>query len=123
MNQSTDTQNTPNIPDIENEIDEPLPSMAALSSLQPATLSDKQVKTLEQQKFEHGKEIDTWAVRLLIGFVIAFIGIYIFERIIGHIWYDPTIDSPNSNLSNLLVETLKFLISSLIGFLFAKRTI
>ena len=124
MSTSTDNEGAAAFSDIRAEIDEPSPGTRITPATMPvAKIPEKRVKTLEEQKFEHGTKIDRWATCILIGCIAALIGIYVFERIVGHLWYDQTQDLSDSNLSGIVVETLKFLISSLIGFLFAKRMI
>ena len=80
-----------------------------------------ELDNLNKAKFKHGQEMDRWAVRILIGCIVTLILIYVFERLIGQFWYDPNADISDGNLLTIVTETLKFLISSLIGFLFAKR--
>jgi len=64
---------------------------------------------------------DKFAMWILVGCLGALISIYVFERLIGIYWHD--LDATGSNLFSFVTETLKFLISSLLGFLYAKRTI
>jgi len=122
MNESNNTDKCQTIPSITQEIDEPQSSISRSATVETKQLSEQQVKSLEEQKFEHGTKIDKWAVWVLVGCIFGFLCVYVFERLIG-IWFDPSAELPGSNLSGVFTETLKFLISSLIGFLFAKRTI
>ena len=103
------------VPKIKEEIDEPSLSANLVSDLQK--LSNRYVKSLEQLKIEHNIEIDKWAIGLLIGCIVALLLVYVFERLVSV--YNETVESESARIVS---EILKFLISSLIGFLFAKRT-
>ena len=115
MNESTKIET--NVPIVANEIDVPSEQVTVSSDLRNQTLSTRYVKSLERLKFEHNIEIDKWAVNLLVWCVIAMLSVYAFERIIG-----VRFGTPESESARIVSEILKFLISSLIGFLFAKRT-
>jgi len=63
-----------------------------------------------------------WAIWLLACCIVALVCVYVFERVIGHAWQGAAAGQDGASLASVVVEALKFLISSLIGFLFAKRT-
>lgn len=80
------------------------------------TISKKEVKSLEQQKLDHEHDRDKWAFKTLKWCIICLVSIYAFERALCLLPVTQT-----SDFAGPVFETLKFLISSLIGFLFAKR--
>ena len=104
--------NPPNdieIQSITAEIDIPPNVPAPLTETVPG---DK-VYSLEKDKFEHKKIIDLWGFRLLVAVIVLYFVMYIVEKTTG--------SEEMSKFTATISETLKFLISSLIGYLFASR--
>ncbi|MDR0490373.1 MAG: hypothetical protein LBH28_03900 [Oscillospiraceae bacterium] len=124
MNGSTDGGGAFPVPSITREVDEPHTGAdePATAQIPVSRIPGRQAKSLEQQKFEHGAKVDKWATWILIGCIFGLVCVYVFERLIGLLWSGPDIGPQPGDLSAVVTETLKFLISSLIGFLFAKRT-
>jgi hypothetical protein len=91
------------------EIDIPPPA----SPLSTESLSRDDVESLERERLKHKKLIDTWGFWLLVGSIGLYFGMYLIEKFTG--------SDEMSKFTSTVSETMKFLISSLIGYLFANR--
>ena len=86
----------------------------AIPAPSPETVPSAKVKSLEEEKFEHKKAIDRWGFLLLIISVALYFFMYLIEKI--------TYTEEMSRFTATISETMKFLISSLIGYLFATKS-
>ena len=91
------------------ELDLP-PSVAAPVK---SIVSSDTVIELERARFEHKKAIDRWGFILLCLSIILYFFVYAIEK--------STRSVEMSSFTATFSETLKFLISALIGYLFASR--
>jgi hypothetical protein len=102
------------IPEITEEVDLP----KSFAAVETKKLSAKEVRSLEEEKFRHEKHRDRWAYNYLLWCLLALMVIYGVETTLNLIFSRETLE-----LTKSLFEVLKFLVSSLVGFLFAKRTL
>ena len=101
--------NSVEIQPVTSEIDLPPGTPAPIKENIPGDT----VAALERAKFEHKKSIDRWGFRLLCGSVGLYFATYIIERLFG--------STEMSKFTATFSDTLKFLISAMIGYLFASR--
>jgi hypothetical protein len=80
---------------------------------EPEKLSSNDVESLERAKFEHKKLIDRWGFWVLVFSILLYFLMYLIEKCAGN--------DEMSKFTATISETMKFLISSLIGYLFASR--
>ena len=82
-----------------------------------SVLTPEDAYKLEKEKLRQKKIVDQWASGILLLCIIAFLVIYLFERSIR------LAGAPvDTELSTMVFETLKFLMSSIVGYLFAKKS-
>jgi hypothetical protein len=97
------------IPSVTAEID--LPPSAQVPYTGDLPMTD--VRSLEEKKFEYKKVIDQRGFWLLVGSISLYFLMYVIEKRTGSV--------EMSKFTSTMSETMKFLISSLIGYLFANR--
>jgi hypothetical protein len=83
------------------------------------SLSSDDVESLERERLKHKKLIDRWGFGLLVGSIILYFVMYLIEKFAGT---GGAVSGEMSKFTSTVSETMKFLISSLIGYLFANRT-
>jgi len=96
-----------------------LDSEELLERIEPEDVEDvelpkRKVRSLEDKKLDHEIERDKLAYYLLVGCIVLLFATYLIETFLSQ---------ETNDMAKSFFEVLKFLTSSLIGFLFAKRTL